>query len=291
MASAGITPAAQWARKTWRTLEPIHGMIYFAPEAQARYEALDLHGRSGYFASRAAPMGPVSAPVVIATFFNFEPGLVRDSMRGVWDRVAPGALLDARLAAADDALRRAVPDGWPADAMAEAAALARRAADAAAEHLEGRPLFAGHAGLPWPDESHLVLWHAQTLLREFRGDGHIAELVVRDISGIEALVLHAATGEVPRGALQATRRWDDDAWATAVDALASRGWVDADGTFTDAGRGVRGEIEAGTDRLASAPYAALGEDGCARLRELARPWSKAIVAGGFIGFDSDDAAR
>ncbi|HEY1737609.1 MAG TPA: hypothetical protein VGI86_02800 [Acidimicrobiia bacterium] len=284
--SAGSDEAAEWARKTWRTLEPIHGMIYFAPEAAERYEALGLRDRSGYFASRSAPMGAVPARVVVATFYNFEPGLVHASMDGVWARTTPAQLLDARLAAADAALRRALPDGWDDGQMRSAAELARRAADAASEHPEGRPLFAGHADLPWPDEPHLALWHAQTLLREFRGDGHIAELATRGISGIEALVLHAATAEVPRAALQATRRWDDANWEAAVDSLATRGWVQADGSFTDAGRAMRDEIEAGTDRLARAPYAALGADGCARLRELARPWSKAIVGGGLIGFDN-----
>ncbi len=283
MASLGV----ESARKTWRTLEPLHGMIYFAPEAAARYEALGLHGRSGYFASRAAPMGPVPASVVVATFYNFEPALVHEAMRGVWQRTTPHALLDARLAAADAALRRALPGGWVPDDMRTAAGLARRAAEVACEHPEGRPLFAGHAHLPWPDEPHLVLWHAETLLREYRGDGHIAELVVREISGIQALVLHAATGEVPRAALQATRRWSDGDWAMAVDALASRGWVEPDGSFTDTGRQVRDGIEAATDRLASRPYAALGDDRCTRLRALARPWSKAIVAGGLIGFDNE----
>ncbi|HEY1737481.1 MAG TPA: hypothetical protein VGI86_02155, partial [Acidimicrobiia bacterium] len=272
--------------KTWRTLEPIHGMIYFAPEAAARYEALGLRDRSGYFASRSAPMGAVPAPVVVATFYNFEPGLVHESMDGVWSRTTPSQLLEARFAAADAALRRALPNGWDAADMQHAADLARRAAEAACEHPEGRPLFAGHADLAWPDEAHLVLWHAQTLLREFRGDGHIAELATREISGIEALVLHAATGEVPRAALQTTRRWDDAAWDAASGALVERGWLQTDGSFTDGGRAVRDEIEAGTDRLARLPYAALGEDGCARLRELARPWSKAIVSGGLIGFDN-----
>ncbi|HEY3833139.1 MAG TPA: hypothetical protein VGO03_12660 [Acidimicrobiia bacterium] len=278
--------AAIWARKTWRTLEPIHGMIYFAPEAATRYEALGLHDRSGYFASRSAPMGAVPATVVIATFYNFEPKLVHESMHGVWARATPAQLLDARLAAADAALRRALPGGWDAQHMQSAAELARHAAEAACEHPEGRPLFAGHADLPWPDEPHLALWHAQTLLREFRGDGHIAELSTRGISGIEALVLHAATGEVPRAALQATRRWDDASWNATVDALVARGWLQPDGSFTDEGRRVRDEIEAGTDRLARLPYEAIGEDGCAQLRGLCRPWSKAIVSGGLIGFDN-----
>ena len=95
------------ARKTFRTLEPIHGLVYFAPEATDEYAALGVTGRSGYFASRAAPMGAVPAEVVIATFFNFEPGLVRRAMNGVWDLVTPAALIDARFRGAKAALERA----------------------------------------------------------------------------------------------------------------------------------------------------------------------------------------
>src|SRR3546814_19552696 len=84
-----MTVSPLTARKTWRTLEPIHGYIYFAPEAVDAYAALGVVGRSGYFGSRAAPIGAVPAEVVIATFFNFDPGLVRHAMDGLWDSVSP----------------------------------------------------------------------------------------------------------------------------------------------------------------------------------------------------------
>ncbi|MGZ4714519.1 MAG: SCO6745 family protein, partial [Acidimicrobiia bacterium] len=92
------------ARRTWRTVEPIHGMIYFSPEAAAAYEQLGLTGRMGYFASRAAPMGAVSAELVIATFFNFRPALVRASIPEAWDHASPAEILAARVASADAAL-------------------------------------------------------------------------------------------------------------------------------------------------------------------------------------------
>src|SRR5829696_1179649 len=131
------------ARKTWRTLEPLHGLIYFAPEADEAYAAVGLRGnRMGYFASRAATMGPVTAPVVVATFYNFNPELVAAAI--------PEAL---RLALPDEALTS--PD------VKEAAELARRAAESAATRPAGRALFAAHAALPWPDDPLLVLWHAQ----------------------------------------------------------------------------------------------------------------------------------
>jgi hypothetical protein len=252
-------------------------MIYFAPEAIERYEALGLRGHQGYFASRSAGMGAVAAEVVIATFFNFPPELVHRCIPSAWELVTPGPVLDARLAAADAALARACGE---AD-VAEAAGLARRAAEAACEHLEGRPIAAGHASLPWPDEPRLVLWHAQSILREFRGDGHVAALVAEGISGVEALILHTATGEAPVAGMRASRPWTDEQWDAAVDGLRSRGLLGADG-LTEAGRAHRQWVEDRTDASAVVAYEPLGEDGCARLRSLARPLSQAVMAAGLL---------
>jgi len=274
------------ARKTWRTLEPIHGLIYFAPEAAERYAVLGIEGRAGYFASRAAAMGPVSAEVVIATFFNFNPDLVRAAIPAAWHTTSTDKLIGARLDAADAALRRALGDAVGTPEMARAAALARTAADAAGDSTEGRPLFAAHALLDWPDEPHLVLWHAQTLLREYRGDGHVAALTVSGLTGIEALVMHAATGEVSAGVLKATRAWSDDQWAAGVESVRSRGWL-ADGdelALSPSGAAHRQEVEDTTDRLTVHAYSALGEEACAELRRLARPFSQSVVSSGTFGF-------
>ncbi|MGA7758522.1 MAG: hypothetical protein WBL31_18925 [Ilumatobacteraceae bacterium] len=267
------------ARKTWRTLEPVHGAIYFVAEAREEYGALGIDDRMrGYFASRAAPMGAVPAPVVMATFFNFDPELVRTSMDGVWSQVTPDAILAARLRAADRMLRRFAPEAVESPEMVEAADLARAAALLACERPEGRPLFAGHVSLPWPDEPHLVLWHAQTLLREFRGDGHVAALTVEGLDGCEALVTHAAAGDVSADILRATRQRSGDDWLAAEERLRSIGWLDPDLAFTDLGRERRAWIEQRTDELAASPYDAIGVDGCARLRELVRPVSVAVSA-------------
>jgi hypothetical protein len=270
------------ARKMWRTLEPYHGLVYFAPEATAAYEALGVMGRDGYFASRAAPMGAVPAEVVMATFYNFNPELVRHAIPHAWEVTTPTALLDARLGAVDASLRRAVGDALDDASVARAAELARSATDGCT--AAGRPLYAGHASLPWPDEPHLALWHAISLLREFRGDGHIACLVEAGLDGIEALIFHAASGEVPRAALQTSRGWTDDAWRAAVAGLADRDLVDADGAFTAAGAALRQRIEDQTDAAALGPWRALGEEGCDELRSLVRPASKAIVQSGSLGF-------
>ncbi|MFN8021776.1 MAG: hypothetical protein U0Q03_09645 [Acidimicrobiales bacterium] len=284
-ADASFSPAD--ARRTWRSLEAVHGMIYFTPDAPPRYAEVGVtHHRSGYFGSRAAAMGAVTPDVVIATFFNFHPGLVRRVTTGLWDATTPDQLLTARLAAVDSSLRRAFGDEVLASAeLADAATTLRRAAEVACERPEGRPLFAGHAGLPWPDEPHLVLWHAQTLLREFRGDGHIAALVGEGLGGLDALISHAGSGDVPAAVLQATRAWSDDEWAAGVASMAERGLVHADGSFTDEGRAQRERIEAATDRLAVAPWAAIGADSCESLRAIGKDLSRRVIDAGLLAVD------
>jgi hypothetical protein len=262
------------ARKTWRTAEPLHGMIYFVPEAAEAYAA-----------SRAAPMGAVSADVVIATFFNFNPSLVRHAIPAAWSVTTPEALVAARFTAADAAFRRILGEEVVgSESMRRASELARGLAEATATHLEGRPLCAGHVEVAWPEAPHLVLWHAQSILREFRGDAHVALLVTHQLSGIDALVTHAASGDVPAETLRLTRGWSPEDWRAAADSLRERDWLadtDPEGdaetlTLTEWGTTQRQEIEAQTDHLASAPYAQLGQEGCAELRTLTRPWSKAF---------------
>ncbi len=270
------TDGALWARKTWRTLEPFHGMVYFVPEAAEAYERLGITGRAGYFASRAAPMGAVQADVVVSTFFNFNPELVYAAIPSAWAIATPEALVTARFGAVDTACGRLLGDEVLASApMRRAADLARAAAEEASRRTEGRPLAAAHADLAWPAEPHLVLWHAQSILREYRGDGHIALLVVHGLSGVEALVTHAAAGDVPAPLLRSTRGWPQEAWDAAVDALRGRGWLERSDELclTEWGRSQRRAIEDGTDALAARPYETLGEQGCAALRALVRPWS------------------
>ena len=286
--------ATVYARQLWRTLEPYHGMIYFVPEAEAAYEELGVTGRSGYFGSRSAAMGAVGPLVVQATFFNFHPRLVESAMAGLWDRTTPEAMLLARHRAVDAALRRLLGDEVEADTVQEAVDLVRPAVEAASARPEGRPLFAGHARLPEPDVPHLALWWAITLLREFRGDGHIAALVDAELSGVEALVLHAATGTVPRAVLQATRAWSDDEWEAAVERLRSRGLVedgpagpdDTDRTdgevrLSPAGTELHDHIEHRTDVLATPAWGAISAEDAARVRAIVRPWSKTIAATAF----------
>jgi len=275
------------ARKTWRSLEAVHGMIYFTPDAPPAYAAIGITSpRAGYFLSRSAAMGAVPAEVVVATFFNFHPGLVRRAMDGGWRTAAPEAVAAARLDAVDSSLRRAFgPEVLASAELARGAELARRAAVVACEHPEGRPLFAGHASLPWPDDAHLVLWHAQTLLREFRGDGHVAALTLAGLSGLDALLSHAGAGDVPAEVLRRTRAWSEDEWAAGLESFAARGFVDASGAFTAAGRAQREQIEAATDGASLLAYAALSDDEAVELQALGRDLTKQVVDAGLLQVD------
>lgn len=266
-------------RTLWRRLEPCHAFIYFAPEATLNYAELGLDGQAGYFASRSAAMGPVGPEVVIATFFNFKPELVHDALPMAWDITSPEAVLKARLDGADKALRRMLGDDVDHPDLAASAELARAAA--LAGDPSGRPIFAAHAGLPWPTEPHLVLFHAITLLREHRGDAHVAALTLEGYDAVEALVTHLAGGEIalPPSLLQATRGWTDDEWEAGHERLRQRGHLDASGdlTLTDAGREARDRVEALTDNAALAPWTALTDAEAERLRELSAPFSKVVA--------------
>ena len=269
------------ARRLWPAFETYHAHIYFVPEAAEAYRDLGLKGGwMGYFASRSAARGPASPGLVTAVFFNFHPAMVGRALPDAWALAAPEDVLDARLRTADVALRRLIPACVGRAEEAEAAALAREAAEAPA--LAGRPLYGALRSQPWPDEAHLVLWHACTLLREHRGDGHVAALTAAGLDGVEAHVTIAAAGNIPRETLQSNRKWSDDDWAAAEGRLRSRGWLDASGGLTDAGRAGRAEVEARTDALAEAPWQALGAERTERLLELLAPMARAINQAGGV---------
>jgi hypothetical protein len=191
-------------------------------------------------------------------------------------------VLAARLEGADAVLRRLL-GGW-ADGpeAAEAAALARRAMEG--QDPAGRPLFAAHAALPWPEPPHLVLWHAATCYREFRGDGHVACLLADDVGGLEAHVLAAGGGQLPAGFLREHRGWSEEEWAGAAGRLQARGWLTADGSLTQAGGAARDARERRTDDLAAAPWARLGPAACGRLGALLADPVGRVVEGGGVPF-------
>jgi hypothetical protein len=275
---------ARLARATWQVLEPLHAVVYFAPDVKTAFEEVGVSGFwRGYFASRAAPMGPVPPEVVIATFYNFHPDMVRWAMADTWQRADPEAVTGARLRLADRTLRRWLGDEVLASpAVADAASLARRTAEAASPL--GRPLFAGYTTLDWPDAPHLVLWHAATLLREHRGDGHVIALVGEQIDGCEANVLAGASGATTGELQRASRQWPDDEWDAAIERLRRRGWLGADSTLTPAGAEAKQRVEDRTDDLATPPLEVLDEFERPRFLELLNRLSLAVLDAGGITF-------
>ncbi|NEB38966.1 hypothetical protein [Streptomyces sp. SID14515] len=280
-------------RQMWHLLEPLHAVLYYAPAAFDEAAALgyDVEERwSSYFAWRAAPLGAVGAAEVVWTFHSFAPAMVDEYVPDVWATAAPDAVLAARLRAVDGAYRALFGDRVEGPEFAEAAALARRAAEAAGPGAPGglgvakapgalSGLGAANSALPWPDAPHLALWHAATVLREHRGDGHIAALTEAGLDPVEALVSFAAVGAAAPEVF-ASRRWSPREWDAARQRLRERGLLESDGTATDAGRELRAKVELRTDEEAAAPWRALGEPGRERLAELlGEPWLEVIDSG------------
>ncbi len=265
------------ARRFWQLFEPIHAVVYFAPNARETYSAIGLKGGwMGYFASRSAAMGPVPAEIVTATFYNFHPSMVRRAIPDAWRFSTPAAILEARLGLADSVLRLLFGNDGSEQAVADAGELMTRVVEAC--DISGRPLAGAHIGLDRPAEPLLGLWWAATCLREHRGDGHVATLVADDIDGCQAHVLMvAATGMSPEGQ-RAFRGWSEEEWEDARARLAARGLVDDEGALTPEGAGLHVAIERRTDELAAAPFRALAEDELDRLEGSLVPLTKAIMS-------------
>lgn len=287
-------------RQMWHLLEPLHAVLYYAPEAFEEAAALGYATDErwpSYFAWRAAPAGASggggpTAEYVTGAFYSFSPEMVRAHVPGIWATAGPEAVLAARGRAVDRAYRALLGAWTDGPEAAEAAALARRAAEAAtaagpdagpdagpADEPGALPLGAANSALPWPDAPHLVLWQAATILREHRGDGHLAALRAAGLDPVEALVSFAAVGAAPV-AVFASRGWGEKEWAAARERLAGRGLLAEDGTATEAGRALRTEVERSTDERAAGPWRALGEADRARLAELlGTPWLEIIGSG------------
>lgn len=264
------------ARRLWLVGERIHALTYFAQPSLDAWAAAGLRGFwRGYFATRAAPLGPVGAGVVTATFFGFEPAMVARALPSVWDLASPATALQARLDGMDATLRSVVGDDAVADpAVAGTAELLQEAV--AASPQAGRPLSAANAALPWPEVPHLAVWHGLTCLREHRGDGHNASLLAAGLDGCSVQVLAGAAGGAGRDVIQPARGWSDEQWEAACEALVGRWALDPSGTITDAGRALHAEVEARTDELALAPWAHLGEDRTAEVEAALLPWARAV---------------
>jgi hypothetical protein len=255
----------------------VHRLVYFVPETAEEYAALGVKGQGSYFASRAAPMGAVPDEMVIATFYNFSPHAVMLAMPGVWVAAAPEAWQAARFRVVRRAVQR-VNCELSTEHITEARSLIDPVV--AGLDLAGKPLAAANAAVALPDDPMVALWQQVTVLREWRGDVHIAVLVTNEIGPCECLVLQVGTGRFPLWIAQATRRWHETEWAGAIDSLAERGWVAADGTVSPAGIEERNRIEDETDRLCAPIWGPVGDRGAARLAELIAPIHAAMEAAG-----------
>lgn len=270
------------ARAVWQFGEPVHAVIYYAPERRAATDALGLKGGwMSYFGCRAAPLGAVGAPVVTALFYNFAPRMVARAIPDAWEYASPAALVDTRTDVMDRALRRVLSDEVVrAPETARAAELASAAV--AGCDMAGRAMGAANQAVPAPPEAHLRLWQALTSIREHRGDGHVHCLVDTGLPPSQALVLQAATGRSSEDGLRANRGWTDDEWTAAAQALADRGLLDGDGRVTPAGIELRQRIEDETDRLAARIVSAIGDAAAEELVSLLRPLATAIMDAGAV---------
>lgn len=259
------------ARRLWQHYEAVHAVTYFAEEVESALAGLGLKGFwRGYFAARGGPLGPVGPSVVEATFFGFSPVLVGKVIPSAWEQASPAAAMAARDAAVDAVLERLI--GTPPVAVVE---LAEQAA--AGCTLPGRPLYAAHAAhvavSPVPASAlRLRLWWACTLLREHRGDGHIAALLAAGVDPCMANRLAVADGVVPAERQQTVRGWPDDEWAAAASRVQA------------APPGLRAGIEATTDALAMGPVSALGADGVEALCAGLAPMVEAIAGSGLVPY-------
>lgn len=268
------------AGRFWEALEPIHAVVYFAPES------LDAANRVGlsefwmsYFAGRFAPLGAVEAAPVVAMAYGFAPSMVARSIPQAWTLANPSSVLDARLRGASKALSKNLDATWLID-LGELEGFLWDAVSSC--RFDGRPLAAAWASVPRPEDPIASTWLATTILREHRSDGHVMAAVPADMNGLEATLALVATGVITREVIQPNRGWSDDEWDDAVVRLQERGILDAVCELTETGEVLRRAIEDTTDRLAAAPLEILGDTYVEHVINLATPVSRRLVDSGMI---------
>jgi len=266
-------------RRIARAAEAVHTLAYYTPEIRAFSD----EGFSGwwhaYFAYRSAPMGPVPASVVTATFYNFAPRMIERAVPGCWEIMSPAQIRQRQLELVDAAVSRTLAEVDPA-VVARGAELVR--AVGGGLPIEARPLFAAWAGEPWPGANHMDLWHGCTLLREFRFDGHNIALASAGVDGVECHLLMASHGFGDPATIQRIRGWRAEEWQAAQQRLEGRGWLASDGSQTELGQQQRREVERHTDALAGAIESVTGSDAATELAELLEGLRDHLMATGAV---------
>lgn len=265
------------ARRMFELVEPIGVIPYAADDPNEAMFALGFTDYwDTYFAGRAAPLGHVPAEVVDALFYNFAPGEVARHIPKVWRTTTPEAAIAARQLGCANALRRILVDHVHTPAFARAAELLLRAAVSAP--VQGRPMYAALRSLPVPDGVVERLFHAASLLREHRGDGHIAALVVEGIGGTEAHVLLALDMGMPAENFGRIHHLPRAQLGAVIDGMRRRGLVGDDGWLTEEGRAVKRRVEATTDALAAGPYEVLDPAELDELIAALEPLAPILIA-------------
>ena len=264
------------ARRMFDLVEPIGVIPYSADEPNESMFALGFTDYwDTYFAGRAAPLGIVPAEVVDALFYSFAPGEVARHIPKVWRTTTPEAAIAARQSGCVEALRRILGDRIDAPGFDRAAELLTKAATSAP--CEGRPMYAALRALPVPDDRVARLFHAASLLREHRGDGHIAALMSEGVGGLEAHVLVALDMDMPAERFGRIHHLPAAQLAEVIDGMRDRGLIGDDGWLTDRGRAVKQRVEALTDDLAALPYESLEPDELEELMSALEPLATRLL--------------
>jgi hypothetical protein len=288
----------QPSRRLGAALEPVIGQVYFAPEAHAAYAELgfdtsrvDFDGVAApdgdaYFTSRGSLLGQAPGEVVAAAFGVFSIDVVVPAVTRGWERTDAPTIRSARDLGGLGQLERllgAEPEGL---AAVEPALL--RAIDGI--EVGGRTLAAGALAREAPDHPLGEVFRAGDVLREHRGDSHIASWVAAGLTPIEIGLLTERYWGLPLRTYSRTRGWTDAQYDAAEEGLAARGLL-ADGDFTDAGRDLRERIEVDTDRQMEPVVARIGDD-LEPLLAVLSAWGAAVREGkGYPRSGPHDLAR
>jgi hypothetical protein len=268
------------ARRLFELVEPVAVVTYMANEPTEAVMALGLRNVwDAYFAGRAAPLGRDVPPAVVhALFYNFAEGEVARHIPRVWDSVTPEAANAAREKGSVAALRRILGDLADDPSVTRSAEIVMKAGTSA--RTEGRGMYAAVRTLPVPTESLARLWHGANLLREHRGDGHVAALLTVGIGGTESHVLHALSEGMPPEQFGRVSHLPRSRLAAVVDGMRTRGLIGDDGWLTATGQHAKERVEALTDELAAPAYDTLDPDELDQLVEDLAPLAAVLVAAG-----------
>jgi hypothetical protein len=265
------------ARRMFELVEPIGVIPYAADEPNEAMFALGFTDHwDTYFAGRAAPLGLAPAEVVDALFYNFAPGEVARHIPKVWRTTTPEAAIAARQKGCARALRRILGDRVDSPALARTTELLIKAATNAP--LEGRPMYAALRAIPIPDDVVSRLFHAASLLREHRGDGHVAALMTEGVGGLEAHVLLALDMEMPAEKFGRIHHLPATQLGAVIEGMRDRGLIGDDGWLSEHGRAVKQRVESLTDDLAARPYEGLEPGELNELTTALEPLAALLLA-------------